>query len=309
MSTLTIETIRVLTGHTASVFALEKALETNCFFSGDGRGWLVKWDLEATEQEGKLIAQVPSNIFSIRLLEKEKMLAVGTMQGILYFIDIEKQKVVEPSLQFSASIFDVQQKEKELFVACGDGQIHIVDLLEMKYHKSLKISDKSIRKLAFNLSKKRLFIACSDGHIYTLDTAKKKLSRSEYKHKNSVFAIALNHDNSLLLAGSRDAHLSIWKVEEEKIVWQQALPAHNFTINSLAFSPNQKYFATGSRDKTIKIWDVTHFQLLKVIDNAKVEIAAHVNSVNKLLWLDYKEYLISASDDRNIMVWKIEHES
>ena len=306
MNTLKIERIKVLTGHTASIFALEKALEANCFFSGDGRGWLVKWNLDAKEQEGRLIAQVPSNIFSICLLKKEKMLAVGTMQGILYFIDLEKQAVVEPSLQLSASIFDIQQKENNIFVACGDGQIHIVDLLEMKYDKSLKISEKSIRKLTFNHAKDILLIASSDNHIYSLNIENKRIVKSHHRHENSVFALQLNRDNSKVFSGSRDAHLNVWKLENEKIIWQKSLPAHNFTINSLALSPNQQYLATGSRDKTIKIWNSQNLQLLKVIDNAKIEMQAHTNSVNKLLWLDYQGFLISASDDRKLMVWKIE---
>ncbi|MGB1206040.1 MAG: hypothetical protein ACPG5B_10355 [Chitinophagales bacterium] len=302
---ITIERKKLLTGHTASIFALEKALETNCFFSGDGRGWLVKWNLDATEQEGKLIAQIPSNIFSICLLQKEKMLAVGTMQGILYFIDLVKQEVITPSLQFSASIFDIKQKEKEIFIACGDGQIHMVSLIDKKHCKSIKVSDKSIRSLAFNQSKKVLFIACSDGHIYSLHTQNHRLTRHQQKHKNSVFALQYHHEKMQLIAGSRDAHLSVWQIENENLKWQQSLPAHNFTINSLAFSPNKKYLATSSRDKTIKIWNSANFDLLKVIDNTKIEMEAHLNSVNKLLWLNYKEYLISASDDRKIMVWKI----
>jgi len=83
------------------------------------------------------------------------------------------------------------------------------------------------------------------------------------------------------------------------------IPAHNYAIYSIVFSPNKKYFATASRDKTIKIWNAEILELLVRID--KKNFDGHTHSVNKLLWSDYKNYLISAGDDRAIMVWEIKY--
>ena len=35
----------------------------------------------------------------------------------------------------------------------------------------------------------------------------------------------------------------------------KSIPAHNYAIYDIVFSPNAKLFATASRDKTVKIWD------------------------------------------------------
>jgi WD40 repeat protein len=73
----------------------------------------------------------------------------------------------------------------------------------------------------------------------------------------------------------------------------------------MAFNPSGMLFATVSMDKTIKIWDTEKFQLLKVIDKAKLD--GHLSRVNKCLWFD-DETLLTGSDDRTIMMWKMETE-
>jgi len=81
-----------------------------------------------------------------------------------------------------------------------------------------------------------------------------------------------------------------------------SIPAHNYAIYSIVFSPDKNRFATASRDKTIKIWNTDDFSLIHRIDFEKND--GHKNSVNKLIWNNLTGQLISASDDRSIMVWE-----
>ena len=86
---------------------------------------------------------------------------------------------------------------------------------------------------------------------------------------------------------------------------EQRIPAHNFTINSIALNPKPSFnmIATASRDKSIKIWDAKSLELYKVINSQKQY--AHQRSVNNILWLD-DYYLISASDDKSLILWHLE---
>jgi len=49
--------------------------------SGRNAEWIV-----ASAPPGQAIAQVPSNVFALQYLPQNNLLAVGSMQGALYFI-------------------------------------------------------------------------------------------------------------------------------------------------------------------------------------------------------------------------------
>lgn len=296
-----------LTGHKGSIYALSKGFQKGQFFSGDGNGWVAQWTVEQTDT-AKVIAQVPSTIFALCPLPKQQLLAVGSMQGILYFIDLQANSVVPPSLQFSKSIFDLQLQNNSLYICGGDGLLSVMDIRTRTLTKNLPLSNNSLRSFALHPIVPNLAaVGSSDHHIYLVDLDKWTVVQRFKQHNNSVFSVQFSPDGQYLLSGSRDAHLGIFQAnnqEKSHFSWQKSLPAHLFTINHIAFSSDQRYFATASRDKSLKIWSASDFSLLKVIDYTKPKINAHNHSVNKLLWLD-NHTLLSASDDRSMMIWEI----
>lgn len=300
---ISVTQIATLTGHKGAIFALEKAVEAPCFFSGDGNGWIAKWDLTDTST-AKVIAQVPSNIFALCLLEKVQLLAVGSMQGVLYFIDLQNNKVIPPTLKLGNAIFSIKQRGDYLYIGTGEGTLVIFHIPSLKVSKQVNISTKSIRQITLHPTQPIATLACSDHKIYVVDLVNYKVRQHLIHHQNSVFSTCFTKDGQYLWSGSRDAHLARWELGKQYELITTA-PAHLFTINSLVQSPNQQWVATGSRDRTIKIWSAKHGNLLKVIDNTKSNIQGHQNSVNILHWSTHQQYLLSGSDDRTIMVWKI----
>ncbi|MEO1450603.1 MAG: WD40 repeat domain-containing protein, partial [Bacteroidota bacterium] len=93
-----------------------------------------------------------------------------------------------------------------------------------------------------------------------------------------------------------------WRLDTPP-VREMHIPAHNFTLNHFAYSPDKQYLLTVSRDKTIKLWQASDLKLLKVIDYARNE--GHRHSVNKIKWLRADNSVISCGDDRQLFRWKI----
>ncbi len=302
MPTPLVKKIHTLGGHPDCVYTLQASGDAQHFFSADGKGLVVRWNL-AQPDEGELIARLPNSVYALHYLkDTDQLIAAQNYSGI-HLLDWEKKKELA-SLQISdAAIFDIQSVGNDLWVAGGDGFLTIVDLKEWRIKKRIPISEKSVRAMAVNSNGSEVAIAFSDCSIRIFSTEDYSLKHEFVAHTNSVFTLSYMPNSHYLISGGRDAKLRVWDAANGYQPVEE-IAAHLFAINHLVFSPDENYFATASMDKSVKLWDTHALKLLKVIDKGRH--AGHGTSVNKLLWTSYQNQLISASDDRSISVWEID---
>ncbi len=300
-----VQKINTLSGHKDCVYALEHSPNEEEFFSAGGDGIVARWNL-ANPEIGDLIAKVPNSIYALCYEHTSNTLLIGQNFEGLHRIDLLEKKELQSVKLTQSYIFDIKALEDEIFVACGDGRLVVLDRATFSVKKYIDASNKSARCIALAPQRGELAIGYSDHAIRIFDLTSKQLKYQYQAHNNSVFTLAYSPNEQFLLSGSRDAHLKIWD-SDDNYQLHQSIVAHLFAINHITFSPDGHYFATGSMDKAVKIWSSHHFNLLKVIDKARH--AGHGTSVNKLLWSKYKQQLLSASDDRLISVWQLDFES
>jgi WD repeat-containing protein 61 len=302
LSVIQVTKIAQLRGHKASVFAFAKADDPHHFLSGAGDGWIVQWNLKEPGN-GKLIAKVPENIFSLFNISDQQLIIAGNMNGGVHWIDLNNPEKTKNIAHHQKGVFDIQLIDNQVYTLGGGGMLTRWSIAERRALESFHITNQSLRAMSFSEDRNEIAIAASDNNIYILDA--KSLSINHLirnAHENSVFTVQYSPDDDYLLSGGRDAHLKVWAIERDfELVSEQA--AHWFTINHIVYHPEGHIFATASRDKTIKIWDAENFQLLKVIDTIKN--GGHINSVNKLYWSNYNNYLLSCSDDKSIIIWDV----
>lgn len=302
MPNLQVEKIAQLTGHNASVFALGKDHSPGTFLSGAGDGWIVRWDLDSPK-DGRLIAKVETQIFSLFYLPESSVVVAGNMNGGVHWVHLDHPERTRNIAHHQKGVFAIEPYENCLFTAGGQGMLTKWDQSTGRSLESIQLSGQSLRSIAVSAGRKEIAVGSSDNNIYLLDAntleIRHKLTGA---HDNSVFSLAYRRDDQVLLSGSRDAHLKAWQLENGPSCIDDK-PAHWFTINSIDFSPCGRWFATASRDKTVKIWDAHSFELLKVLETVRDQ--GHLNSVNRLFWTAHKNYLVSASDDRSIIIWKV----
>lgn len=303
MSKITISKAHTLKGHKDCIYTLERTSSPEVVFSGAADGYVVRWDSHE-EESGRLMVRLPASVYALRYFEPADLLIVGQNFEGIHVINI-KEKTQVGSLKLTTSaIFDIQVAGDQLWVACGDGSIHIVELKTLKLLKTLKHSEKSARCLAVNAQKKEVAVGYSDHRIRIFDALSFDMKQEIHAHTNSVFTLRYSPDQRWLISGSRDARLKFWDVEQHYEL-SEAIVAHMYAINHIDFSPSGKLMASCSMDKTVKIWDLESRKLLKVIDKARY--SGHTTSVNKVVW-EEEDRLCSASDDRTICVWKLTFE-
>jgi WD40 repeat protein len=303
MAKISISKLHTLLGHKDCVYSLESTNKPHLFFSAAGDGMVAMWDLNEPEN-GQLIAKVQASVYALCYHHERDILVIGQNFDGIHVIDIKSKKVLGSLNLTSAAIFDIKRVNEDLYIATGDGYLIHVDLDKLSIRNKVKLSDKSLRSLAYSDKHNELAVGASDGLIRVIDPASLRVKQAIDGHTNSVFTVVYSPDEKYLLSGSRDAHLKIWHAGNGYGL-NADIVAHMYTINHICYSPDGNYFVTCSMDKSIKVWQSDTFKLLKVIDKARH--AGHGTSVNKLLWVSYQNQLISASDDRTISIWDLQN--
>ncbi|MEI6410072.1 MAG: WD40 repeat domain-containing protein [Bacteroidota bacterium] len=297
---MNIRLLHTCTGHQGALYALAQDQNNQRFLSAGSDGWVVTWDLNDPEN-GRLVASVESQLFSLCHIPERQLIVAGNMNGGLHWIDLQMPENNRNIQHHQKGVYGLLAVENHLFSIGGDGILTRWSLESQRSIESYQLSNQALRCITFSPARRELAVGASDHSIYLLDADTLEIRYViEAAHQQSVFTLCYTPDQKKLLSGGRDAMLRVWELGDSiRCVSEQA--AHLFTLNHITFSPDQSLFATASRDRTIKIWDATSFELLKVIDTLR--FGGHVNSVNHLLWTP--DCLISCSDDRTIKLWEI----
>lgn len=292
-----------LSGHAQPVYVLEVIPDTPYIISAGGDRWIALWDLN-TLQSVKALAQATGTVYSLCYMPKFNYLAVGEATGGLHIIDLEKSKPLKFFTTHQKAIFKLcyHPVKKWLYASTANGEVSVWDMESLTLLQKIQLSTEKIRGLAVDQINHRVAIACSDSNIYLLTDELKPLYA--FKAHSWAANTVLWHYSGDLISGSRDAHIRRWKIHTDSEELLQNIPAHNFAIYALAFSPNLKWMASASRDKTIKIWNGDNLEFLYRINKEKNQ--SHTHSVNHIIWHPRNNLLVSCGDDKQIMVWDIQ---
>ena len=79
------------------------------------------------------------------------------------------------------------------------------------------------------------------------------------------------------------------------------IQGHNFSVNSVAFSPDGRHIVSGSDDKTIRVWNV------QTGDQMGNPLQGHRDSIQSVAFSPDRRHIISGSYDKTIRVWDSTH--
>lgn len=289
------------TGHNAGIYALCAAMEDGYFYSGSADKFIAQWNLQNGQQE-KFSAKMPAAVYSLCLIKELAQLWVGTANGHIHVIDLNKKEEIHAFRFHQLAVFCIQYAANTglIYSSGADGLLNVYEPNTLKHLHSLKLSDKKIRSILCLPDK--LVLAEGNGKTMVLNINDLEPLVQFNAHKDACNCFLYEQDSGILLSGGRDAHLNAWDTKNN-FTLLQSVPAHNFAIYSILNLSGTPFIATASRDKTIKLWNRNDYSFLLRIN--KEHFDAHTHSVNTLLWDEKNQVLVSGSDDRTMMAWGV----
>lgn len=292
-----------LPGHKDAVYKLVKnGEEGNEFYSVSGDGMVVLWNLNDLEN-GRAIASFDVAVYSLIVIPNSPVIVVGLRFGSIYFIDTKEKKILS-HINVNETVYDLclLNDAKTIVGVTIKGQLVFIDIEKMELKETRKVSEENGRHITLSEDGTRLYTGWSDGTVKIYDSSTLEETYSFEANEKSVFCILQDTKNHRLLTGGRDARIKIWDMQNGFEAFLN-IPAHNYTVNAMVFSPDKLQFASASRDKSVKIWDTASLELLKVVGYPKYP-EFHTHSVNSIIWFN-ESTIISAGDDKKIKIWTV----
>jgi len=299
---LKVKKVRQFSGHEGSIYTLMAGRKPGTVISAGADGYIVEW-APAKDNEGTLLANADSQLFSALIINYGKGLLAGRMKGDVLLLDMAGGRSALKLATEGRTVFSLAVSGPWILAGTADGYLYVWDKISGELYEKREVAPQSLRRILVVPERSEIFLASSDRHIYVLDAENLALKHRWQAHDQSVFCLLWLPTRQWLVSGGRDATLRFWDAGSAFEPFH-AIPAHRLTINDLAVGADEKLLATAGRDKEVRIWSLDNFQLLKVIEAERE--GGHRHSVNALHYDSHDGLLYSAGDDRQIVAWQID---
>ncbi|MBI5540809.1 MAG: caspase family protein [Bacteroidia bacterium] len=211
--------------------------------------------------KSKKLTKLSENyIVNLFLSKNKQYFALGNF-GELYSIDNSVLKresfcIVKPE------ILEERQKRYEIISARMDQKISqttkqkkISNYQARKYYSGSFMTRSTISRAVISEAGDRMYLIQMGSRIagYSITSKERLFVRSGMYFDDYFTSMVLCPDNNYLLAGNTDGKIYVINKESGKL--EKLLKEHNSEVNSLAISPNGKFFASASTDRSIIIWN------------------------------------------------------
>lgn len=224
------------------------------------------------------------------------------------FVYAQVKPVIKVFKESSACVQSLSFSEDGRYIVCGFedtfGKSEVVKIWDLKTGSIVRSygRDQGLKRAIISPDGKYALLHETFQYTALLDAGNCQIVK-RFENFHSDDAIAFSSDNRYVLIAGRDSEnetypIWLYDLKTGEQIRKFEGESHQDYINSVAFSPDNRYAASGSRDYTIKLWDV----------NTGMEIhtfEGHSHSVKSVVFSRDGKYLLSGAVDNSLRVWDV----
>ncbi|XP_028831338.1 telomerase protein component 1 [Denticeps clupeoides] len=268
-----------------------------CGMIGKGGVHAVK-QLNKAEQPqqaaSELIAMFPSEPTCLVMSPEDDIIAVGTGQGTLYFIDRltgrEVRSVITSCDGISGCTF---LKDGLVGSTSFDGQIELWDIESGCRTGHVDAHSNRITGSDVSPDRKCLATVSLDCSVNVWSCPQGNCVAT-LSNPSPLNCVAFDSEGQCLAVGCWDGRVHVWRWLQENSV--QTLTGHQHSVRSVVFSPSSSLLCSGSLCGEVRLWSIPAMSSVGCYQ-------AHSGSVQALSFLNNGALLLSAGDDRTVQLW------
>jgi WD40 repeat protein/tetratricopeptide (TPR) repeat protein len=271
-------------------------------FDSDGQklAWVTEdntllfWDLEADEELMEIV--VDSVVYDIDLSESDEYLAAGCDDMTVKIWELKTGQLVQTLFGHTGPVLSVSFAPDGTRLASGsrDSTARVWDVASGKPAVTFARHDGPVHCVQFSPTGRRVASAGGNRHmVWSWDAITGEEAIAHRGHATVAIDLDYNADGSRMVACSADA-LKVW--DQGRNTEVKELTRHQWWINAVAISPDNKLVVSVANDSTVKVCDAVTGELASVFRR-------HDGPVRNVLFTSDGKYVISSGRDGTVRIW------
>lgn len=124
-----------------------------------------------------------------------------------------------------------------------------------------------------------------------------------------IAALAYSPDGKYIASGGivPDPTVRVWNVRTHRLIWSQSLPANQFLVTSMQFSPDGSLLATGSQTQSACLWVAKSGKLAGLLagDSSQKQPGYDIADVAKLVSFSPDGKILAIGGRNGITLWSV----
>jgi WD40 repeat protein/uncharacterized protein YegL len=295
LTTLSIDSVQTLKGHSSFVYAVKFSPDGKILASGSWDKTIKTWDPMIGNNIHTMNGHT-QGIKSLSFSPDGNLLLSGGRDNKNKLWNVVTGFEVNSFSVDTTTVYSVAYSPSgNNFISGGWSHAVIYDITGSENVQIMSGHTSYINCVAYSPDGNKIATGSNDRSVIIWD-AKTGILERLFWHTHAIYAVDFSPDGKILAAGGEENVIQLWDLETGNLI--KTLSGHTYTINGINFSPDGKMLATGSWDKTIKLWDVESGKEIKTL-------YGHELAVTSIAFHPDGRKLASASTDNTVKIWNL----